>query len=143
MPNFKSNIGIDGAASAAAYQEMPPYLLDVYRDQVTIARRKLESLDRFALAELERPCDNRDPNAIDWNVERAASAKTLKRWLRETNGVVRELTKLLNDVREDQAILREYVLERSAKSPHESNVWAQSELSGEVLSENAASERLY
>ena len=96
---------------------MPPYLLGPYREQIAIAKRKLERLDRFSLAEFARPADDREPNEIDWNVERSKRAKALNRWMKETKGIMRELTKLLNDVRDDQAILNEYVLERSGKPP--------------------------
>ena len=95
--------------------ELLPYSVDYYRESITGIRKRLDRFERFALNELNHLADENDQHEIDWDIERGKMVKKLDRWLREANGVIHELAILVQDVREDQAILKEFVLVRSGK----------------------------
>src|SRR3954468_13255694 len=119
VENDDARTGLRLFARRADYEELPPHSVAYYRDLVIVAKQQCDRLDRFLIAELARLDDDRSGKDVDWDLERKKRAKTLGRWHRETNGVIRELTRLLHDIRDDQAILKEYVLERSGKTSGE------------------------
>jgi len=99
------------------YEELPEYLVEHYQYRLQTARQKLDRLDKFATGEFKRSKKRRPAGEpVDWDRERDKRAKLLNRWVRETNGVVAAFTDLLDDLRQDQAIIREFILTMSGKN---------------------------
>jgi hypothetical protein len=87
-----------------------PYDVEEYRDRANSASRKLDRLIAFAADECEALFDEHK-GKIGWEVERNEKIKALDRWSRDTFGVMRELLKLLHQVRGDKTLLEVSSLE--------------------------------
>jgi predicted nucleotidyltransferase len=92
-------------AILSEYGEIPEYNVDEYADRLTAAKRKFDRLCQFALDEHEAVLFETDDDPINWGLEIEKRAKALKRWQREIVGVLRELVKVLHEVRRDEALL--------------------------------------
>jgi hypothetical protein len=102
--------------------ELPEYDIDEYADRLTVARRKFDRLCRFSLDEHEASSFENDDDPIDWEAEKKRRGEVLNRWQRETFAVLRELLKLLHEVRNDETVLDIFLLERSTSRGARSGV---------------------
>src|SRR5438045_3220018 len=109
-----NDVGLpEPAALGTDFNGIPEYQVGIYRDRITLARQKLERLDQFSLRELERPPVDMNAENIDLDLERQKRAELLNRWLRETKGVIADLVLLFRELRDDEALLEEFMLLRT------------------------------
>jgi hypothetical protein len=88
---------------------IPEYDAAGYGQQLITANRKFNRLCRFSIREIDAVQSETDDGCIDWQTEMKRRSKALKRWQREITGVLRDLLKMLQDVRQDEALLEFYL----------------------------------
>jgi hypothetical protein len=89
--------------------EFPQYNANDYARQLISANRKYDRLFRFMISEADAVLAEKDDDLINWEVEMKKRAKALQRWQRDITAVLRDLLKMLQDVRHDETLLEFYL----------------------------------